>query len=142
MYALSWFPDRKMITMVNETFGTLLRRLRTQRGITLEILAEKSNVTYVAIGDWERGKRNPKRVNVEAVANALEVDAGDLLMAAGFLPGDSGSPDEIIRVSDPGDVHTFAMYDGLDAPDKEIARTMIAGLAKANRKKSIGGGND
>lgn len=56
-----------------ENFGEWLRRERTSRGLTLEGLAERTggDLTHVAIGDWERGKREPKKFNLRIICAAI-----------------------------------------------------------------------
>ncbi len=40
-------------------FGAVLRRLRQQRGFTIEEAAKRGDVTANYLGDVERGRRNP-----------------------------------------------------------------------------------
>ncbi|MFF5076208.1 helix-turn-helix domain-containing protein [Actinoplanes sp. NPDC000266] len=62
-----------------ESFGALLRRLRTGAGLTLEQLAEASGVTDRAISDMERGvSLRPRARTVSALADGLGL-AGDEL---------------------------------------------------------------
>ena len=41
------------------TIGTNIKRLRTERGVTQEQLAEAMNVTCAAVSKWERGDTYP-----------------------------------------------------------------------------------
>lgn len=82
-------PAERLFTVPVTRFGMLLKDLREKRSLSQADLADKAGLTHVAVGDWERGKRNPRRVNVEAIAEALEVSPDDLLMAAGFIPEDA-----------------------------------------------------
>ncbi|SNY46991.1 helix-turn-helix domain-containing protein [Paractinoplanes atraurantiacus] len=69
-----------------ESFGELIRRLRTGAGLTLEQLAEASGVTDRAISDMERGvSRGPRVRTVAALADGLGLTGGEreaLLAAA------------------------------------------------------------
>ena len=56
------------------TDGSVLRRLRTQAGLTLADLADRAGVGVRTIGDIERGvARRPQRATLEAIASALDV---------------------------------------------------------------------
>lgn len=62
------------------TFGDWLKAQRKSRKLTQEVVAERigGGFSYVAVGDWERGKRNPRPENIIAVADALAgPDAAD-----------------------------------------------------------------
>jgi len=128
--------------MPSTPFGVLLKSLREQRGLTQKDLGAKTGITYVAIGDWERGKRNPKRANVDAIAAALEVDSGPLLAAAGFLP--VGADDkEIVYVSDPDTREIIEAYEGLmDERHRDIVLDLTRKLREAERERSVGNNKD
>ncbi|MER6923300.1 helix-turn-helix domain-containing protein, partial [Streptomyces spiralis] len=67
-------------------FGTLLRQLRLDASLTIEMLAEASGVSVRGIGDLERGRRaTPQRGTVAALAVGLglgEAERERLLAAA------------------------------------------------------------
>ena len=54
-------------------FGTVLRRLRTDRGYTIEEAAQRSGVTANYLGDVERGQRNPTMKVVARILAGLRV---------------------------------------------------------------------
>lgn len=56
-----------------------LRAIRKARGLTQEGLAELSGLHYTYIGGIERGERNLSIDNVGRLADALGLDAVDLL---------------------------------------------------------------
>src|SRR6202020_881010 len=57
--------------------GTQLRAIRLDRGLTLEQLAESSGVSVRGISDIERGVRDrPRRSTIDALSDALQLDAG------------------------------------------------------------------
>jgi tetratricopeptide (TPR) repeat protein/transcriptional regulator with XRE-family HTH domain len=59
-------------------FGSLLRRLRVQQGLTLEELKDKSGVSVRAIGNIERGvTRKPQTAVAKALADALSLRDAD-----------------------------------------------------------------
>ncbi|MFD6444905.1 helix-turn-helix domain-containing protein [Promicromonospora sp. NPDC060204] len=58
-------------------FGPLLRSLRQAAQLTIEDLSHASGVSVRAVGDMERGvSRGPQRRTVQALADALGLDAG------------------------------------------------------------------
>lgn len=61
------------------TFGTNIRRVRQERGVTLEALAHEVGLSYSYVGGIERGQRNPSLAVVERIAACLETDAIELL---------------------------------------------------------------
>ena len=70
---------RKKRTSEAVVFGTVIRRLRTDRGLTQEKLAELADLNVSYIGFLERGENVPTLGIVLDLAEALDVDAGDLV---------------------------------------------------------------
>lgn len=64
---------------VEEGDGTHLRKLRLDRELTQEELADKAGMHFTYIGQIERGVRNPSLINLEKIARALKIGAGELL---------------------------------------------------------------
>ena len=64
---------------IRKTFGIHLRELRLERKLTQEELADRAGMHFTYIGQIERGLRNPSLVNLEKIAKALRVKAGELL---------------------------------------------------------------
>jgi transcriptional regulator with XRE-family HTH domain len=62
-----------------KTFGRSIRRLRKQRGLTQEDLAEKSGISRNYVSDMERGVRNPSVLALVALAKALRVSLRELI---------------------------------------------------------------
>lgn len=60
-------------------FGKNLRKLREDKGLTQEGLADLAGLHFTYIGQIERGRRNPSLINLERLAKALKIDAGKLL---------------------------------------------------------------
>lgn len=67
------------MTDIRKNFGEHLRKLRRERNLTQEGLADKAGMHFTYIGQIERGKRNPSLINLQKLARALKVDAGQLL---------------------------------------------------------------
>ena len=60
-------------------FAANVRRLRTERGLSQEDLAEAAGVHRTYIGMLERGEKNVTIYNIERIARALQVKASSLL---------------------------------------------------------------
>ena len=64
---------------VRKRFGTNVRRLRKQLGLSQEAFALEAGIDRTYVSGVERGARNPTITVVEKLATALEVKLGDLL---------------------------------------------------------------
>lgn len=62
-----------------ETFGENVRRVRLERGMTLEALATEAGLAYSYMGGIERGQKNPTLDVVEQIAGVLRIEAVLLL---------------------------------------------------------------
>jgi transcriptional regulator with XRE-family HTH domain len=69
-------------------FGARLRELRQERGMTLRSLAEAAGVdfTYLSKIENERVEHLPSAETIRDLAQALEVDAMELLQLANKMP--------------------------------------------------------
>jgi len=70
---------RKKRTRDGEVFGSLIRKLRAERGLTQEVLAERTELSVSYIGFIERGENVPTLTIVLNLAEALGVDAAELV---------------------------------------------------------------
>lgn len=62
-----------------QIFGQNVRRIRQEKGMTLEALADEVGLAYTYVGQIERGQRNPTLGVVERIAKALSTDPLALL---------------------------------------------------------------
>lgn len=60
-------------------FGKHLRRIREERGLTLEKFAEAARMNYLQIGHIERGASDPKLSTILKLAKALNIRPDELL---------------------------------------------------------------
>jgi transcriptional regulator with XRE-family HTH domain len=60
-------------------FGERVREVRIQRGLSQEKLAHLADVHRTYIGMIERAEKNITLINIEKVANALEISINELL---------------------------------------------------------------
>lgn len=65
--------------MEKEEFGSRLRETRTQKGYTLQSLAQKAGTGAVYLGEIERGLKMPSLNSFIRLAEALDVSADYLL---------------------------------------------------------------
>lgn len=63
---------------VQERFGSKVKQLREQAGLSQDALAHAADIHRVYLSGIERGKRAPSIVIVEQLAKALGVHPGEL----------------------------------------------------------------
>jgi transcriptional regulator with XRE-family HTH domain len=62
----------------SEALGRAVRRLRDERGLTQEALADRARITPVYVSRIERGRGNPTWRILVDLAAALEIRVADL----------------------------------------------------------------
>jgi transcriptional regulator with XRE-family HTH domain len=67
-------PDVAPPEEVLAAFGRAVRKVRLERSLTQEGLAEAAGIHPRYVSDIERGRRNVSMVNVERLARALTLD--------------------------------------------------------------------
>ena len=67
-----------METTIQKAFGACVRRFRTETGLSQEKFALKINMDRTYFASVEAGKRNIAIVNLEKIANGLEVSLSEL----------------------------------------------------------------
>ncbi|WP_167758003.1 helix-turn-helix domain-containing protein [Deinococcus fonticola] len=68
-----------MPSTARQRFADALRRLRQEKGLSQEELAEKADLHRNYVGSVERGERNVGVDNMERLAQALGVELVDML---------------------------------------------------------------
>jgi len=68
-----------MEKQILEKFGENVKRLRKEKKISQEQLADLAGIERSYMGTIERGQRNPTLLKVYKIAKALKVSAGKLL---------------------------------------------------------------
>ena len=68
------------------TVGERVRRYRESAGLTQEELAHAADIGRVTLVRLEKGEQSPRFKTLKAVADALGMDAPDLLVEPEFLP--------------------------------------------------------
>jgi transcriptional regulator with XRE-family HTH domain len=101
---------------------TYIRSWRHHRGLTLEVVADRIDMTPGYLSMLERGHRSYVQQTLEALASALRTDAASLLM------GDPKDPDAIWAIWDKAKV-------GQRKQIADMARKLVKGPppTRANR---------
>ena len=60
-------------------FGTRVRQARTAAGLSQEALAHQAGLHRTYVSSVERGERNIALINIVLLAEALNIDAGELV---------------------------------------------------------------
>ena len=72
-------PESSRIPSSRETLARNLRRLRAERGLSQESLADLAGLHRTYVGSIERGERNVSLDNIAKLATSLGIAASDLL---------------------------------------------------------------
>ena len=73
------YADKRMEGGTGMNFGTKLKLLRTQKGLTQEAFAEELNVSRSAIAKWESNNGIPEISNLRQIAQVLNISLDELL---------------------------------------------------------------
>jgi transcriptional regulator with XRE-family HTH domain len=60
-------------------FGNRVREIRKEKNLSQEELAHKANLHRTYIGMIERAEKNITLINIEKIANALDIEINKLL---------------------------------------------------------------
>lgn len=60
-------------------FGKRVKELRTEMKLTQDQFAKKTGLHKNYIGMIERGERNPSLINIQVIANGLEITISELM---------------------------------------------------------------
>ena len=64
---------------MRKVIGSNFARLRKTKGLTQEVVAEKSGFSQSYIGWLERGQRNPTAISIWLLAQAIDAMPADLV---------------------------------------------------------------
>ena len=102
-------------------FGETLCRLRADKGLSQQQLANRLHVTRSAIANWETGHRLPNAAMISQIARALNADAALLLAAA----DESHDVPNVLLVDD----SPIALEGGLPVLREALPNANVVGLA-------------
>ena len=83
LFCILWVALQQTIMSMDKDnvlikFGNKARQYRLEQGISQEELAFRANLHRTYIGMVERAERNITLVNIEKIANALNININDL----------------------------------------------------------------
>ena len=83
LFCILWVALQQTIMSMDKDnvlikFGNKVRQYRLEQGISQEELAFRANLHRTYIGMVERAERNITLVNIEKIANALNININDL----------------------------------------------------------------
>ena len=73
---------------IKAKLGKNIKFLRTQKGLTQAVLAEKTDISVIFLSSIERGTKYPKAETLARIAKVLEVEAFELFKGD-LVPSDS-----------------------------------------------------
>ena len=102
-------------------FGETLCRLRAEKGLSQQQMANRLHVTRSAVANWETGHRLPNAAMISQIARALNADAALLLTAA----DESHDAPNVLLVDD----NLIALEGGLSVLREALPNANVVGLA-------------
>lgn len=109
---------------MRQYFSDTLRKLRTEKGISQQTLADKMYVTRSTVARWESGSRLPDAVMISRLAEALGADVNILLSAA----AQSDECPNVIMVDD----RKLILTGGLPILEEVMPNAAVTGFTDAN----------
>ena len=108
---------------MNQHFSETLKKLRANKGLSQQALAEKVYVTQAALSRWESGNRLPDAVMITRLSEILEVDVNVLLSAA----AESNEHPNVIMVDD----RKLILTGGLPVLEEVMPNATVTGFTEA-----------
>ena len=102
-------------------FGETLYRLRIEKGLSQQQMANRLHVTRSAVANWETGHRRPNVAMISQIARVLNADAAFLLAAA----DESRDVPNVLLVDD----SPIALEGGLSVLQEALPNANVVGLA-------------
>ena len=116
------------------TFDTRLKKLRQEKGILQDTLAEEIGVTKGTVSVWERGVRKPDFATLEKLASYFDVTLPYLLGESEYRnPQEMADEDAAAWATEDDDEHLTTMakqYARLSMPSRRIIDAAIAAVYK------------
>jgi transcriptional regulator with XRE-family HTH domain len=107
------------------SFGEMLRRLRTEKGLSQQQLAVRLHMERPSVANWEAGRRMPDAATVYQIAEALSVDSSALLSAA----DDSGEAPNVLLVDD----EPLIVTGGIPVLQEAMPNANVVGFTKPSQ---------
>lgn len=121
-------------------FGTMLKKLRTEREISQADMARILGLSRSTVGMYERGKREPDFETLERIADYFSINLDDLT-GRGASESDRMKICTLIeRCYGDGVFEIVQKIMKLDANDRQVVKAMADSLLSTDKYKR-GGGN-
>ena len=107
-----------------DTVGQRIKDARAQKNMTQSELADKLNISFTLISQYERGLRNPKEDTLKRIADALEVDVNWLRNGQTLEERDQVMKDHVtkrFKEAEAADVY----LDGLTSDERQAVETIV-----------------
>ena len=114
-------------------FAEALRKLRTEKGLSQQELANQIHVTRSTVARWENGSRLPDAMMILHLAKCLGMDANILLYAA----AESDEAPKIIMIDD----EKIILDGGIDTLREVLPGADIYGFTEPEKAKEFLQGN-
>jgi transcriptional regulator with XRE-family HTH domain len=82
-----------------EALGALLRARRVAAGLSLRELSRRTAISNAYLSQLERGRHDPSLRVLRAVASALDLPLGTLLVRAGVLDADAAAAEPDVEAA-------------------------------------------
>lgn len=109
---------------MSQKFSDILKKIRTDKGLLQQELADKLYVTRATVSRWESGIRLPDVVMISRIARILDVDV-NMLLAAAERSDDSPN---VILVDD----RKLILKSGLPILEEVLPNAKLAGFTDAD----------
>ena len=109
---------------MNQKFSDVLKKLRKDKGLSQQELADRLYVTRATVSRWESGIRLPDVVMISRIARILDVDV-NMLLAAAERSDDSPN---VILVDD----RKLILKSGLPILEEVLPNAKLAGFTDAD----------
>ena len=114
----------KEFTYMSQYFSDTLRKLRTEQGLSQQVLADKMYVTRSTVARWETGSRLPNAAMITRLSEVLGADVNMLLTAA----AQSDEYPNVILVED----RKLILTGGLPILEEVMPNATVMGFTDAN----------
>jgi len=109
---------------MSQGFSETLKKLRTEKGLSQQALADKMFVTRPTVARWESGSRLPDAVTIMRLAEILDADVNFLLSAT----AENGERPNVIMVDD----RKLILTGGLPILEEVMPSATVTGFTDAD----------
>ena len=121
------------------SFGERLKRLRVEKGLSQQELADILKVNRATLGNWEIDRTSPGYTTLCKIAKYFNVTIDYLLNGEPVKVGDDGMP---YIVMSPEEIELFAEIKQLSEEDKMMVYSLVNHLRRKKGVNEEAAGND